>query len=72
MWVIMPINSVYHHICAYQLSLPPYMCIYSVVYVDILKLYESSMLDQEEEHVLPSMEDLAPNAHAKLIEDTIL
>jgi hypothetical protein len=29
----------------YRLSLPPYMCIYSVVNVENLKLYEPSMLD---------------------------
>ena len=34
---------------AYRLSLPPYMRIYLVVNVENLKLYESSMLDQEEE-----------------------
>jgi hypothetical protein len=40
---------------AYKLSLPPQMCIYSVVNVENLKLYEPSMLDQEEEQVLPSI-----------------
>jgi hypothetical protein len=34
---------------SYRLSLPPYMCIYSVVNVENLKLYEPSMLDQETE-----------------------
>ena len=34
---------------AYRLNLPPYLCIYSVVNVENLKLYEPSMLDQEEE-----------------------
>jgi hypothetical protein len=57
---------------AYRLNLPPYMHIYSVVNVDNLKLYEPSMLDQEEEQVLPSIEDLAPDAQAELEEDTIL
>jgi hypothetical protein len=57
---------------AYILFLPPYMHIYSTVNVDNLKLYEPSMLDQEEEEVLPSIEDLAPNAQAELEEDTIL
>ena len=33
----------------YRLNLPPYMYIFSVVNVDNLKLYEPSMLDQEEE-----------------------
>jgi hypothetical protein len=32
---------------SYRLSLPPYMCIYSVVNVENMKLYEPSMLDQE-------------------------
>ena len=57
---------------AYQLSLPPYMRIYSIVNVDNLKLYEPSMLDQEEEHVLPFVEYLAPNYQKELTEDTIL
>jgi len=57
---------------AYKLSLPPYTCIYSVENVENLKLYEPSMLDQEEEQVLPTTEDLAPNAHAELVEDTVL
>ena len=50
---------------AYKLSIPPYMHIYSVVNVDILKLYEPSMLDQEEEHVLSSIDDLAPDVQAE-------
>ena len=58
----MPIDSVY----------PPYMCIYSVVNVKNLKLYEPSMLDQDEEHVLPSIEDLAPYAQEKLEKYTVL
>lgn len=33
---------------SYQLNLPPYMHIYVVVNVDNLKVYEPSMLDQEE------------------------
>jgi hypothetical protein len=57
---------------AYRLSLPPYMCIYSVVNVENLKLYEPSMLDQEEEKVLPTIEDLAPDAQEELAEDTVL
>jgi hypothetical protein len=57
---------------AYRLSLPPYMRIYSVVNVENLKLYELSMLDQEEEQVLPSIEGLAPNAHAELAKDIVL
>jgi len=34
---------------AYQLKLPPYMHIYLLVNVENLKLYDSSMLSQEEE-----------------------
>jgi hypothetical protein len=30
------------------------------------------MLDREEEQVLPTTEDLAPNSHAELVEDTVL
>jgi len=40
------------------------MCIYSVLNVENLKLYEPSMLDKEEEQVLPYVEDLAPDAQA--------
>jgi hypothetical protein len=56
----------------YRISLPPYMHIYLVVNVENLKLYEPSMLDQEEEHVLPSIEDLAPYAQVELEEDIVL
>ena len=34
---------------SYRLNLPSYMCIYLVVNVKNLKLYETSMLDQEVE-----------------------
>jgi hypothetical protein len=54
---------------AYILILPPYIQIYLVVNLDILKLYEPSMLDKEEEQVLPSIEDLAPDAQEELEED---
>jgi hypothetical protein len=57
---------------SYRLSLPQYMPIYFVVNVENLKLYDPSMLDQEEEHILPTIEDLAPYAHAELAEDTFL
>jgi hypothetical protein len=50
---------------AYKLNLPPYMHIYSVVNVENLKLYEPSMLDQEEQ-VLPTKEGIAPDAQAEL------
>lgn len=57
---------------AFQISLPPYMCICSVVNAKNMKIYVPSMLDQEEEQFLPSVDDLAPNAQEELIEDTIL
>jgi hypothetical protein len=47
----------------YRLILPPHMHIYSIVNVENLKLYEPLMLDQEEEQVIPSIKELAPNAH---------
>ena len=56
---------------AYRLSLLPYMHIYSVVNVENLKLYEPSMLEREEEQVLPSVEDLAPNTQATFTEDIV-
>ena len=40
--------------------------------VENLKLYDPSMLDQEEEQVLSSIEDLALDAQAELVEDTNL
>jgi hypothetical protein len=46
----------------YRLGIPPYMSIYSIVNVENLKLHEPSMLDQEEEQILPSIENLAPCA----------
>jgi hypothetical protein len=57
---------------AYILSLPTYMHIYSVVNVENLKLYEPSMLDQEEEQVQPSIEDLAPDAQIELTKHIVL
>jgi hypothetical protein len=56
---------------SYTLILPAYMRIYSIVNVENIKLCEPSMLDLEEEQVLPSIEDLAPDAQVKLTEDTI-
>lgn len=47
---------------ACRVSLPPYMHIYLVVNIENLKLYEPSMLEKEEEYVLPFVKDLAPNA----------
>jgi len=45
---------------SYRLILPPYMCIFSVVNVKNIKLYDPSMLDWEtDEQVLPTIEDLS-------------
>jgi hypothetical protein len=57
---------------AYRLSLPPYIHIYSIANVNNLKLYDSSMLDQKEERVLPTIEELAPNAQEELAKDEVL
>jgi hypothetical protein len=57
---------------AYRINLPPYMHIYSVVNVKNLKLYEPSMLDREEEQVLPSMEDLETDSLEELAKDIVL
>jgi hypothetical protein len=56
----------------YKLNIPPYMHIYSIVNVENIKLYEPSMLDEEEEQVLPSIENLAPEAQVELAEETVL
>jgi hypothetical protein len=48
------------------------MCIYLVVNVENLKLYDPSMLELEEEQVLPTIEDLTPDAQEELVEDTVL
>jgi hypothetical protein len=48
------------------------MQINSVVNMENLKLFEPSMLDEEEEHqVLPTVEDLAPHGLEELKEDTV-
>jgi hypothetical protein len=57
---------------SYKLNIPPYMRIYSIVNVENVKLYETSMLDQEEEKVLPSIEDLALDDWENLVEDMVL
>ena len=60
---------------AFRLNLLKYMNIYSVVNVEHLKLYEPSMLIEDEEgldHILWSIDDLAPNTMDELKEDTIL
>jgi hypothetical protein len=41
--------------------------------MECLNLFEPSMLNEEEEHhVLPTIEELAPHGHEELKEDTIL
>jgi len=57
---------------ACKLCLPPYKCIYSVLNVENLKLYEPSMLDKEEEQVIPSIDNLARDAQVELVKDTFL
>jgi hypothetical protein len=57
----------------FRLKLPPYMQINSVVNVENLKLFEPSMLDEEEEHqVLPTIEDLEPHGNEELKEDIVM
>lgn len=56
----------------YKLILPPHMHIFSVMNVENIKLYRPSMLDQEEEHVLPYLEDFLPYSQGKLTKDAIL
>ena len=54
-------------------TLPPYMCIYLVVNIENLKLYEPLMIiDPEEDTHIPTIEDLAPLYMNELHEDTIL
>jgi hypothetical protein len=60
-WEITPIDSIYPHTCTFNKQ----------VNMDNLKLYEPSMLDQEEEKVLTSIEKLAPNAQAELPKYTV-
>jgi hypothetical protein len=58
---------------AFRLKLPPYMQISLVVNVEYLKLFEPSMLDEEEEHqVLPTVEYFAPHTLEELKEDIVL
>jgi hypothetical protein len=56
---------------SYKLNIAPYMHIYSIVNVENIKLYKPSMLDQEEEHVLPSIDELALDAWETLVEEII-
>ena len=58
---------------AFQLDLPSYMQMYSVVNVENLRLYEPSLIvDSETDVQLPSIEDFSPEFLDELKEDTIL
>ena len=58
---------------AFGLKIPPYMQINSVVNVEYLKLFEPSMLDEEEEHQdLPTTKEFAPHGIEELKEDPIM
>jgi len=55
---------------AYKFNLPPYMHIYSIANVENLKLYGPSILDQENEQILPTIEEVTPKFQEELEEDT--
>ena len=58
---------------AFQLDLPSYMQMYSVVNVENLRLYEPPLIADHENAVqLPSIEDFSPEFLDELKEDTIL
>lgn len=58
---------------SFQLDLPSYMQMYSVVNVDNLRLYEPPLIADHENVVqLPSIEDFSPEFLDELKEDTIL
>ena len=58
---------------AFQLYLPSYMKMYSVVNVENLRLYEPNLIDDHGNDVqLPSIEDFSPEFLDELKEDTIL
>ena len=58
---------------AFQLDLPSYMQMYSVVNVESLCLYEPPLIDDQGSDVqLTSIEDFSPEFLDKLKEDTIL
>lgn len=57
---------------AFQLDLPPYMQIYSVINVENLKLYELALVAKDTEVILPSVEDLALEHMNVLEEDAVL
>ena len=58
---------------AFQLDLPSYMQMYSVVNVENLRLYEPPLIADHESVVqLPSIEDFSPEFLDEHTEDTIL
>ena len=58
---------------AFQLDLPSYMQMYSVVNVENLRLYEPPLIsDYESDIQLPSIEDFSPEFLDELKEDAIL
>jgi hypothetical protein len=59
---------------AFQLDLPPYMSIYSVVNADKLKLFEPSMLDEDGDQPLdlPAMDEMELGQEMPLTEDSIV
>ena len=58
---------------AFQIDLPSYMQMYSVVNVENLRLYEPPLIADHESAVqLPSIEDFSPEFLDELKEDTIL
>ena len=55
------------------LTLPPYMCIYLLLNVDILKPYEPSMpIENEKGEILHFIDYWKPYAHVKSPKDMIL
>ena len=59
---------------AFQLELPPYMHMYSVINAENLKLFEPSLLDDDpdEDIRLPSVDDLKIELEDPLLKDCIL
>ena len=57
---------------AFQFELSAYMEIYSVVNISNLKPFEPSILDDELEEILPSVDDLFIDRKMMLAEDIIL
>jgi hypothetical protein len=58
---------------AFGMKLPPCIQINLVLNVEYLNFFEPSMLDEEEEnHVLPTVENLAPHGLEELKEDIVM